>query len=372
MGNTEKINVLHLNTAHTWRGGENQVFNLINGLKNYDIDNYLACPPGSPLFKKARNSDIEVISVNFKGELRLFPIKKLFSIVKKLDINIVHSHTSHALLFGCLLKLLHPRVKHVTTRRVDFHTHKNPVSSLKYRKRTDMIIAVSDGIKQVMISDGIDPHKIVVIRSGLDFTKLDNVSESCNLSDEFGIPEDNIILINVASLADHKAQKYLVDAMNTVIKEIPNISLLIVGEGKLYEPLENQIKKSGLQDYVRLTGFREDVPNLLKASDIFVTSSYLEGLGTSTIEAMRMKLPVIGTETGGIPEIIKDGENGFLVPPRDPGKLAEAIIKLAKNEVLRQQMGKKGYEISKDFSAEKMAEQNYLVYKKLINSGKIN
>jgi len=146
----------------------------------------------------------------------------------------------------------------------------------------------------------------------------------------------------------HKGQKHLVDAMPHVLREIPDAHLVIFGEGELRQPLERQIKELHLEKHVLLPGFREDVVQLMKSADLFVTSSVTEGLGSTALDAMAMRLPVVGTHAGGIPEVVVHGETGLLMPPGDARALAGAIVRLLKDRALRERMGAAGHARVKD------------------------
>ncbi|MBN1754624.1 glycosyltransferase family 4 protein [bacterium] len=357
------IRVLHLSTAHSWRGGENQIYNLLRSSPaHFELCQSLICHPHNPLLAKARTLNIPAFPVNFHGEwdiLKLFP---LFNLLNKLKPHIIHSHDSHALSFGCLLKMFMPSLKHVTSRRVDFHTHKNPPSFFKYHIGSDVIIAISEGIREVLLENGINPRKIVTIRSGIHFESFDEVGPGDYLYTDLPISREDILVINVASLAPHKAQNILIEAASLVTRANPRVKFLIVGDGPLYSKLKDQIIRTGLTKKVILTGFRKDIPELLKASKIFVLSSYLEGLGTSLLEAMRMKLPIVATRVGGIPEIVRHSVNGLLIPPYDPAALANAILNLLSNPEKARQMGEEGFQITNAHSAKNTAEKNYQVY----------
>jgi glycosyltransferase involved in cell wall biosynthesis len=141
---------------------------------------------------------------------------------------------------------------------------------------------------------------------------------------------------------------------------------VIAGEGELRPSLERQIKEHHLEKHVLLAGFRPDVLSLHKAFDIFVMSSVTEGLGTSLLDAMACGKPIVATTAGGIPEVVVDGETGFLVRPRDHEAMGSAIVKLLKDATLRERMGAAGLiRARKKFSAERMVQETLRVYKRV-------
>jgi len=130
----------------------------------------------------------------------------------------------------------------------------------------------------------------------------------------------------------------------------------VVGTGSLRMELDRQVRDLGVEDIVFFLGFREDVPRILASLDLFVLSSHLEGLGTSLLDAMASRLPVVATETGGIPEVVINHKTGLLVPPRDPAALAQAVLTLYRDRALAARLAGRGFEVvNQKFSAEGMA-----------------
>jgi glycosyltransferase involved in cell wall biosynthesis len=147
---------------------------------------------------------------------------------------------------------------------------------------------------------------------------------------------------------------------------MPDARFIIAGEGELKPALERQIKDHHLEKHVLLAGFRPDVLSLHKAFDIFAMSSVTEGLGTSLLDAMAAGKPIVATRTGGIPEVVADGETGLLVPPRDEEALADAIVRLLKDPDLRREMGEAGRVRARNlFSLERMVQNTLNVYQRV-------
>ena len=180
------------------------------------------------------------------------------------------------------------------------------------------------------------------------------------------LPTHAPIVGNVAALVAHKGQRYLIEAASLVLREVPDARFLILGDGELRPALERQIADAHLEKHVFLTGFRADVVAILRAFDLFVMSSVTEGLGTSLLDAMAASKAIVATRAGGIPEVIADGETGFLVEPRDSRAMATAIIRLLKDDGLRQRMGEAGLaRVRARFSAERMVAATLAVYAQL-------
>ena len=243
----------------------------------------------------------------------------------------------------------------------------NPFRKLKYQWGVDRIVAISEGVRNVLIEDGLDPNRIEVIRSGIDPRPFNPTYPAGEARREFGIAEKSPVIGCIAHFADHKGHRYLIATAARVAAAVPDVRFLLVGDGELRPQIERQIKDLNHEKHVILTGFRTDIPRLLAAMDIVVLSSHLEGLGTSLLDAMAMARPVVATRVGGIPEMVEDGVNGRLVPPRDPDALAGALIELIRRPDERKRMGEAGRaRMLSMFSAEAMVEQTERIYRKLI------
>lgn len=356
------MRILHIDTERTWRGGEQQLLYLVKGLKEREHTSSVICQPESPLEDAVRKAEIDAIPIKMRSEIDILAAWKIGGFLRRGKYDILHAHTSHAHSIG-LLALLFGNVKAMAvSRRVDF-----PIRSrLKYNSFDVHYIAVSEAIKRVMADGGISPQKMDVVRSCIDLDRLDNAVIS-DVRAEFSIGKDIIIIGNIAHMADHKGQIYLIRAANIIKNKYQNIKFIIVGDGGLRSRLELEAHKLGLNDILIFTGFRKDVISFLAAFDIFAFPSHLEGLGTSLLDAMAMRKPIVSTTAGGIPEAVKNGINGILVPPKDPESFAKALLSLIENRALRLKYGNAGRTLVEEkFTVDKMVEGTISFYKKIL------
>ena len=358
------MKILHIDTEKTWRGGEQQVLYLLKGLKDRGHEPTVVCQPESSLENLAVKAGIDILPVKMRSEFDLLAVWKVAKAIKNGAYDIVHTHTSHAHTIGLMAKLIARKGQMVVHRRVDF-----PVKGcLKYNFFNINYIAISDAIKNILIKAGISHKKITLVKSCIDIQRLDH-AEITDIRSEFGIAKDATIIGNVAHMADHKGQIYLIRAAAIVKKKYPDVRFLIVGDGELRAELESVARELDLNDNLIFTGFRKDVPSFLAAFDIFAFPSHMEGLGTSILDAMAFAKPVVSTTAGGIPEIVSDGINGLLVPPKDPEAFTTALIKLIENKELRQRFGRAGRNIVEDhFSIDKLVEGTLDFYTDLLAS----
>jgi glycosyltransferase involved in cell wall biosynthesis len=323
------------------------------------------CPPQSPLAERAKASGLKVLPVQMRGEWDFLAVSKLKKIIRKNSIRIAHLHSPHAHALGLLAARSAGNCKVVISRRVDFHIRKNILSGVKY-SNVDNIIAISERVKEVLVADGLPREKVDVVYSGIDIKRFQNVKGNYLIS-ELGLNKDKLCIGNIAALAWHKDHRTLLEAARIVVDEFPRVTFLIVGDGPLRREIEILIKKLNLEEDVKLFGFREDIPQILSVLDLFVLSSTWEGLGTSLLDAFASCVPVIATNVGGIPEIVKDRVNGILVPPKNPSALAGAIISLLENRDFACQIAEEGFRLVKEkFSVDRMVEETRKIYDRLV------
>jgi glycosyltransferase involved in cell wall biosynthesis len=357
---------LHIDTARTWRGGQNQVLVTVLGLRAVGHRAMLVAHPRGELRRRAQEG-LEFLPLAPMTEMDLSAAWRLSRVVQQLRPDIIHAHDPHGVAMAALalsMSTMRAKPPLVASRRVDFHLRGSALSRWKYRQ-VDCFICASDAIRTMLIGDGIEATRAVTVHEGIDLGHV-AAAPPAPLHEELWLPHGAPIVGNVAALVPHKGQKHLIEAAALVVQHVPDARFVIAGEGELRVSLEHQIKHLGLEKHVILAGFRPDILSVHKAFDIFAMSSTTEGLGTSVLDAMACGRPVVGTRAGGIPEVIEDGVTGFLVPPRDHQAMADVIVKLLKDEALRVRMGNAGLSLANArFSAERMVQDTIRVYERI-------
>ena len=354
--------ILHLNTAHTWRGGEQQLFYLAQGLKKRKINQLVIGQPGSELEKRCIADKIPFQGVKIRNEIDFFAVRDISAIIKKEKVRLVHAHTAKAHTIGLLLKRKNPSVNLVVSRRVDFHINKNILSRWKYHSAlNDIFLTVSNRIRDVLIEDGIDPGKTITVYSGIDLDRFNKLPSPAKIRKEFSIAKDTIIIGNIAALVDHKDQKTMLQAV-AEIKPDNNFVFMIVGEGELEKELKELAANLGVADRVIFTGFRTDITAMLALFDIFTLTSKEEGLGTTVLDAMASGLPVIATRGGGIAEMLEPG-GSFLAEVGDYRALAEYYTRLIADKKTRAAMGRFNKTHVKNFSVKNTIDKTLKAYR---------
>jgi L-malate glycosyltransferase len=354
---------LHVDTARTWRGGQNQVLVTVLGLRALGHRTVLVAHPSGELRRRAEEG-LDFIPLAPRTEMDLSAAWRLTRVLKQLRPDIVHAHDPHGVAMASLalsMSTLPVKPRLVASRRVDFHLRNTALSRWKYRQ-VDLFICASEAIRKMLVGDGIPRKRTVTVHEGIDLGKV-NAAPPADLHQDLWLPHGAPIVGNVAALVPHKGQRYLVEAAVKLLPDQPDARVVIAGEGELRPSLEQQIKQHHLEKHVLLAGFRPDILSLHKAFDIFVMSSVTEGLGTSLLDAMACGKPVVATNVGGIPEVVADGETGILVPPRDPAAMAEALRQLLADPALRERMGAAGLvRVRTTFSAAHMVRNTLRAY----------
>ncbi len=357
---------LHIDTARTWRGGQNQVLVTVLGLRALGHRTLLVAHARGELRQRAQEG-LDFVPLAPKTEMDLGAAWRLSRLLRQLRPDIVHAHDPHAVAMAALALSMNtsghaPTL--VAARRVDFHLRNSALSRWKYRQ-VQCFICASEAIRRMLVADGTPEARTVTVHEGIDIGHVD-AAPAAMLHQELWLPHHAPIVGNVAALVPHKGQRHLVDAAALVVRQVPDARFVIAGEGELRASLERHIRDLHLEKHVFLVGFRPDVLSLHKAFDIFAMSSVTEGLGTSLLDAMASARPVVATRVGGIPEVVEDGVTGILVPPRDDDRLADGIVRLLKDEPLRRRMGEAARaRATEKFSAERMVEDTLRVYQRL-------
>ncbi len=359
------MRVLHVDSAASWRGGQNQVLLAARGMaaRGHEVD--VACRAGGALGERARTAGLAVHTLPLGGDLDLRGAFALRRLVRRLRPDVVQLHDPHAVAAGlwATAGLGAARPRRVATRRVDFRL-RGALSRAKYRA-CDRIVAVSRAIVTVLAFDGLSGERVRLIYEGVhDRAPQPGGREALR---ELGLPAGELLVGNVAALTDHKDHATLLDAWALVGADLPEARLLIVGEGELRAALEQRARALGLGARVVFAGFRSDLERLLPALDVFCLSSHMEGLGTSLLDAMCFARPIVATAAGGIPEAVEDGVTGRIVPPRDPRALGDALSGALRDPALRAAWGAAGRRRFEEiFTAERMVEASLRVYAELL------
>lgn len=354
------MKVLHVEAGKHYYGGARQVAYIIEGLAARGVENVLACPLGADI-GGAVGASAEVQELKMSGDLDIAVTSRLSKLIRATRPDIVHVHSRRgADLWGGLAARI-TGTPCVLSRRVD-----NPEArwqvALKYRLY-DHVITISEAIRQVLLSEGLAPAKVSCVRSAVDAAPyLAPVSRAAFLQ-EFRLPDTAIVVGMVAQLIQRKGHFYLLESIDALRGDYPNLRVLLFGKGPLQAELEAEITRRNLGSIISLAGFRTDLPQWLGGLDILAHPADMEGLGVSLLQASAAAIPIIASRAGGLPEAVVDGVNGLLIPRGDIAALGSALRRLLDDVELRKRMGNAGRaRILSEFSVDAMVNGNLAIY----------
>jgi glycosyltransferase involved in cell wall biosynthesis len=281
---------------------------------------------------------------------------RMHRLLRRRRIDVLQTHHFNQLFYSAPgAKLLGIRIFHTEH---DVELAKKPRLRLALRLLSlscEKMIAIGEEIAQMYRDLGIPDHKIEIIRAGVELSSFEESGEAARR--ELDLPANARVAIIVARLFPEKNHRLLVDAFAQAAQNHADFRLLIVGEGTEEEAIRSQINTLNLGAQVQMLGVRRDVSRLLAASDVFVLSSDREGLPIAILEAMAAALPVVATAVGNVPDVVRDGISGRLVPPNDKEALAGALEELLADAERADEFGKAAREIARDYDVRFMTER---------------
>tara|TARA_R110001599_G_scaffold64023_4_gene179588 strand:- start:275836 stop:276924 length:1089 start_codon:yes stop_codon:yes gene_type:complete len=358
------MKVLHVEAGKHYYGGARQVAYIIEGLANRGVDNFLACPIAADI-AAAVGATAQVYPLKMSGDVDVGMVLRLVRLIRAIKPDLVHLHSRRGAdsWGGLAAKIC--GVPCVLSRRVD-----NPESRLqvaiKYRLY-DHVITISEGIRQVLLAEGLASQRVTCVRSAVDATPYLVPVERNAFLQEFALPADSVIVGIVAQLIERKGHRYLIEAIDVLHHTYPKLRVLVFGKGPLQAALQQEVTQRKLMEVIRFAGFRNDLPQWLGGLDLLVHPADMEGLGVSLLQASAAAVPIIASRAGGLPEAVADGISGILIPPGDVSTLITAMQRLLDDADLRHQFGAAGRQrILREFSVDAMVEGNLAVYRRVL------
>lgn len=354
------MKVLHIETGRHLYGGALQVCYLLEGLAQQGVNNILVCTAGSEIAQAAATY-ASIVEVPMGGDLDLLFPFRLSRLIRKYQPNVVHVHSRRGadLWAGVCARL--QGIPAVVTRRVD-NREWSPFARWKYGTY-DRVVTISEGIRQVLLSEGLAPDRVQCVHSVVRAENYQVPRDRDWFSKEFGIPADALVIGVIAQLIPRKGHRYLLESVPDLLTHFPSLRIVFFGQGPLQEELSTYISNHNLTGSVLFGGFRRDMPQILPNLDLVVHPALMEGLGVSLLQAAAAGVPIVGARAGGIPEIVHDGVNGYLVEPGDIQTLLQAITRLLDDPSQAEQLGQAGKRIvAEHFSVGRMVQSYQHLY----------
>ena len=302
---------------------------------------------------------------------------QLTGIIKRGRYRIVHTHTSKAGVLGRIAAAIcHVPVTIHSPHGTIIEGYFGPrltrffvvVERLVSRFSCRIICLTRQEIRQYLRAGIGSRRQFTFVYNGIDIARYSGrAHRRAPVRRDLGIPDEATVCISVGRLVPVKGHADLIRGFAHALSEQEDLVLLLAGDGELRDELTALVAELSLGDRVRFLGWRDDTADLLAGSDIFVLPSLNEGLGLVLIEAMAANLPVVATRVGGVPEVVEEGQTGLLVEARNPDRISNAILRLARDRALRERMGRAGRERADEhFSIQATVRRTEQIYNDLV------
>jgi glycosyltransferase involved in cell wall biosynthesis len=361
------LNVVLVSTQRSWYGGEEQARLLALGLRRRGHRCSILARRGGAFARRMADEGFEVSL--FGGNGRSLPsLWRIRRFLRRTRPDVLHFNDPHALSSaGVASSGLGIRAR-IAARRVGFDVQ----FAARYRGLCDRVVCVSHEVARVCRQSRIPTRLLRVVNDGVDPARVRSGDRQRGRR-SLGLTDEQFLLLTVAKLTDCKGHRFLLRALPTVLQSRAEICVALVGDGKLSGELKAEAEQLGIETRVRFLGYRDDVPDLIQAADLFVFPSHMEGLGSTLIDAMLAGRAIVTTTAGGIPDLTgsDDGDAepvAWTVPPRDPEALAEAIrdaFESPEKRALFEQRARQRAE--QRFTADQMIESTLCVYRELLD-----
>lgn len=340
------ISVLHVTTDGRIGGAERLIADVVRAARRNGQYEPSVCVlrRGGDLRAELTDTPIQVHELGLGGPASAPRVlAALTRLLARQRYDVVHTHLIHASAIGLMAAKLARAPLAVMTRHYERYVWIYGTALDRMLQRTanrlaDHVFAISEAVRRTLVErEGVSPARITTVPNGIDIQRVRRLGIVATSA----VSPAGITIGSVGSLERRKGHEYLMEAL-ALLQTEPPPRLLLVGDGPLRTELERLALKLGVRHRVELTGYQADPYRSLARMDIYAQPSLEEGFGIAVIEAMALERPVVAADTGGLPEIVKDGVNGLLVAPRDPRALAQTLARLAENADLRRRLGGAG------------------------------
>ncbi|MCL4558425.1 MAG: glycosyltransferase family 4 protein [Deltaproteobacteria bacterium] len=318
------MKVLLATSSAGWSGGQHQVYLLAKGLRERGNAVSVVTSNDSELGKRLAAESIDVHSFRMNKEADVLTMIKMTSFLKRNGFDIINVHRPTAHTIAMVANILSSRSRFIVTRRVPYGIPSRISAKIKYEWFVDRVIAISNDVRQSLVKTGVREGHIEVIPDAIDTGYYD----PARIVPAPELGGGGPVIGTVGNANKQKGHSYFLSAIPAILKRYPGALFVDVGVNDNDRELVERADSLGVRDKIIFAGFQKDVRPYLKAMDVFVFPSVVEGLGTSLLEAMAMQKPVVVSRTGGMVDIISHDKNGIFVRPGSPEDIAEAVCGL--------------------------------------------
>jgi glycosyltransferase involved in cell wall biosynthesis len=333
----------------------------------------LILEPDSPIARMALDKQLPVTLMTMRKSSYLRAIVSLRALLARHRPDILQVNSSRDSWIGAMAsRLIQPRPKLLRIRHISAPLNRNLMTRLLYRRLFDMVVVTGgDKTKRELVKrDGLSADRVAAFPIGLDVDYFRPAAPDRDLRLEFALPNDHLLVGLISYLRSYKGHEYFIEAARIIASQRDDVTFVIVGEGPEEQTLRSRIGQLRLETRIRMLGFRQDLLNVFRSFNVFAIPS-VEGdtIPQVLMQALAVGIPVVSTTVGSIPDVVIQGETGFVVPPRDAAALAERIAALLDDAALRARLGAQGRSlVERSYSLEHMLDRLERVYERLLRA----
>jgi glycosyltransferase involved in cell wall biosynthesis len=352
-------------------GQESAVLLHAEGLVKRGHEVRLILEPGSAIAKMAAERNLPVTLMSMRRSRYPQAIVEMRRLLLRHRPVVLQVNSSRDSWIGSIAaKLVSVRPKVIRIRHISIPLNKNLTTRLLYRWLVDMVVVTGgERTRRGLVDrDGLAADRVAAFPIGLDVEYFRPAPADPDLRLELGLSNKQLLVGLISYLRTYKGHEYFIEAARQILAKRDDVTFIIVGEGPEEQPIRRLIEQLGLTSRIRMLGFRNDLLNVFRSLDVFVIPS-VEGdtIPQVLMQALAMGLPVVSTTVGSIPDVVIEGETGFVVPPRDAQALADRVLPLLDDAGLRARMGANGRALVERFySIDKMLDRMEEVYSTLV------
>ncbi len=329
------MKILLATSSSGWSGGQYQVYLLAKGLRDRGNAVSIVASGDSELGRRLAAESMDVHPFRMNKEADVFSMARMAGFLRRGRFDVINVHRPTAHTIAMVANMLSTRSRFIVTRRVPYGIPSRISAKVKYEWFVDRVIAISNDVKQSLVMTGVSEGHIAVIPDAIDSSQYDpaGIAPAPELSGK------GPVVGTVGNANRQKGHSYFLSAMPLILKRYPDARFVDVGVRDSDTELVGLADRLGVRDRIVFTGFRQDVRPYLRAMDVFVFPSIVEGLGTSLLEAMAMQKPVVVSRTGGMLDVVSPGVNGVFVRPGSEREIADAVCGLLNNPARAHELG---------------------------------
>lgn len=366
---SQKIrHIVHLSSAEIWRGAEQQIIYLYDGLKNIGVKQTIICNEKGSLAEYCKNHHYSYLTYHRDSGINWNLVKSIKALHKIHPIDIIHIHDPHAHHAYILAHILGTKIPAILHRRVDFKTADYIFSRWKYEYTgIKKIICVSKNVQEVLNQSRKIEDKSIVIYDCVDIQSFQKINGRNILEKEYPQLQNKFIIGHVAALVDHKDHLTFIKAAHHLVKilQMKNLHFIMIGKGEKYHEIQQTIHHYRLQNDITMMDHRNDIADILNGLDVYTFTSKMEGFGSTILEVMSAKVPIVATDIGGPKEILSHNIDALIAKVGDHIRLAHHIDTLYNDTPLRNTLVQSAFQKVQNFSVEQYVNQIQNIYQEI-------